>query len=128
MKNNSKKLSISDIDLLIVPSVLLDNNTCCPEDPCLRAQLLQFALELNRVKNRRNYAYFPRGCRSASDLVFCPVKIRWNNGYKKLYGKPLVLDQFQMRDLYDFLSTKKSLFGPIIRYVVNDNKRYHLKY
>jgi len=109
------------IDCLIVPAKVTTKKLCAGLGPCLTSQLLEFALRINRVKNQAYCPSSTQGVQStqSGDHFFGPTCIPWKTKYECQTGKKLVLSQDEMRALYDYLNSKRSQFGPILREVLN---------
>jgi len=112
------------IDSWIVPAEINTKNLCQCLDPCLVYQLLEFALTINRIKNGSNCPSSTQGIQSTqpSDKIYCPTIIKWKTKFECKTGKKLVLSQHEMVALYDYMNTKNSHFGPIIREVLKQEQ------
>ena len=123
MKTFKDRLEAKEIDCGIIPCIL-NNKTLCKCPPiCLSNQLLEFSLKLNRMKNYGNCPSSSQGIQSTQAgpgiYNYCPTRVPWKTIHQQKTGKKLVLTPQQMIALYDYLNTKKSKFGPILREVLN---------
>lgn len=122
MKTYKDRLEAKELDGQIIPCIL-DNKTLCKcVDPCTSRQILEFSLELNRLRNR---AYCPssnQGIQSTQAgpgiFDYCPLVPKWKTVYQQETGKKLRISPRQASALYDFLNSKKSKFGIILREVI----------
>jgi hypothetical protein len=130
--SSSKDLDIKTIDRLIIPC-FIDNKilcNCLPE--CLSREIIQFYNDINRIKN---FSYSPSSTQGitssqggAGMFNYCPVRVPWKTLYQVETGKRLVLTPRQASALFDFMTTKKSVFGPIVKEVFRQaTDKYYAK-
>ena len=118
----------AELDEIIIPCQITNKTLCSCLDPCLVRLLVEFAQRLNQIKNSTTCPSSTQGPQSSQSTgaFFGPTIIKWQTKYQINNGHRLVLSQNEMLALYNYMTTKHSKFGTIMREVLSRQNRIYL--
>ncbi len=126
MSTFKNRVIASELDSLIIPCQITNKTLCSCLDPCLTALLVEFANRLNQIKNSTTTPSSTQGIQSSQSTgFFGPTPIKWQTKYSIENGCRIVLSQREMVALYNYMNTKHSKFGMIMREVLGRQNRIY---
>jgi len=124
MSTFKNRVIAAELDEIIIPCQITNKSLCSCLDPCLVRLLVEFANRLNQIKNTTTCPPDREGTTaSQSTGFFGPTTIKWQTKYQIENGCKLVLSQREMVALYNYMNTKHSKFGAIMRVVLDRQNR-----